>query len=260
MLKKLFTGKMGIFLGLCILVAGYRIYTYYNEHKTDEADGNAPLQAKDTTMINTVYSKLSALYQTAAKDTARETEAYADIDTTKLPDDFEPKVATFGLLQYLFDSTAMASQSKEQRDTWYKANLSYRGHYRIQNINASLGQGDMVPALALHTYDNVFRRSMQKLIDDRYVMVLIDRAWKNPDYNDSTGTFASGSYKGSLKIYDLSTGKKVGGIEVFALNDNGINSIPSKKEEMDRKLSENLHENIRKVVSRCAVAFFGKTL
>jgi len=260
MLRKLFTGKVGIFLGLCILVGGYRFYTAYNSHEAEETDRNAPLQAKDTTMINAAYAKLAVLYKTVAKDTMHETEAYADIDTTKLPDGFEPKAITFGLLQYLFDSTAIAAQSKEQRDTWYKANLLYRSSYRIQNLNASLGEGDVVPALVFRKYDHVLRHNLQKLIDDRYVMVLVDRAWKAPDYNESSGTFSSGSYKGSLKLYDLSTGKKVGGLEVFALNDSGISSIPSKKEEMDRKLVENLHENIRKAINRCSVAFFGKSL
>lgn len=263
MLKKLFTGKFGLFLGLCLLVGGYRFYTAYNKHEDSnkvETDPEAPMQAKDTAMINTVYAKLAALYKTVAKDTVHETEAYADIDTTKLPEDFEPKAITLSLLQYLFDSTAIATQPKAQRDTWYKANLLYRSAYRIQNLNASLGNGDVVPQLAAHQYDKAFRRNMQQLVDGRYLMVLVDRSWKTPDYNESTGTFASGSYTGSLKVYDLSTGKKVGGIEVFALNSSDISVIPSRKEEMERKLTENLHENIRKVVSRCAVAFFGKSL
>ncbi len=256
--------KISIYFVIVLIVvfAGYQTLMNYkpvhesDRHKEYIEANKHPLNASDSTCIETFYTKLCVVNNTVSNDTL-ETKAFSNVGKSDLSKDFKPHLCTKKFLDVLCNNPG---EQKSNRSDLKDINPWPGEAELLNNIDVYLGLESFSYNISHKIWNGSVKSEISHFEKDVYLMVVEFSEMTPPDFDESTESFGIGHCKGNVKVVNINTGELVAAMAFFAQNDESIKSIHLVKNAMDGKLKENLSLNIHKELSRCALALFNKPL
>jgi hypothetical protein len=210
----------------------------------------------DSTRMNFFYEQLSRIYYEASATDYDTLQEFSLITGKDISANFEPKIMTFVLLDFLFDSAAAKIQRPSARDSSYYKTFAYSN--MIEDVSSSMGHGDFVHNISFRKFHGGFMNDVNYILNEKYFMVLVVLDVEKPDFIEGEDSFTDGYFKGGILIYDITTAKKVAYHMFVTSNDAEVSSIPYKKGRMNKLLLANLFKNVKARINDISISAFGK--
>ncbi|HEU4717299.1 MAG TPA: hypothetical protein VFU15_05685 [Bacteroidia bacterium] len=212
----------------------------------------------DSAFVLSFYDQLQRIYDTLNTTDLCGRGELVFSGKKDLPADFVPKLITFRLLDFIFDSAAAVKQTKQERDDAYESAFGYSN--TLEDINSTMGNGNFKYDVSHRVFNGGFLNDVKYIRKEKYIMVLLTCDLGLPRFEEGTSHFEPGRFSGGVAIFDIATTKLVGYYNCSAGSDDEISALPRSKSGTDEMLLENLLENIRKSVEDVSQRAYGKPL
>jgi hypothetical protein len=256
-----------IFLVLSALLVGAQLFEKYfatdeQSERTREyiAHKDLPATQADSLQINSLYEKLDRIYaltNTYDFDTLQE---FNRVNKASLPADFQPKVMTYTLLEFLCDSVAARARPAEERSGYATFGGDYFSDFESR-INGSLGAGDFKSYMLDRRMNGGVAYDVNCIFKEKYIGILVTLAITKPEvFADGSDNFYEGYYHGGLLIFDIQTLQNVAYIQFVTGNHDEVKVGHYTEQEQNAILLDDMEDNVRSHVNDASQTVFGKHL
>ena len=253
------TRRNQIFL-ILIVALGLSAYSLFTKYKPSNqnpryaaymAGKKNPIGQSEKEQIEEFRSKLCRNIQAMARDTGPEHRLSSDLKHHS-PKGFQPRACTFAFLQTICLNGATTSNSSLAQ--------APKIDRLTQDVNVYFGNGSFPSDFRRNKLNGGMPSEIEGFLQDRYLLVLKPTAVVKPEFYVGTSQFTSGSFDGFLFVLDLAQDSVLGKLDFHVENSDKLRSGPMIKSGMDKKLVEDLKDNILVRVNDYSSSLFGRPL
>ncbi|HTF06449.1 MAG TPA: hypothetical protein VK826_20595 [Bacteroidia bacterium] len=253
-------------LVMLVLLVGAQMYQKYFSTDDQAVRERAylerqdlPVTQADSLQINALYEKLGRIYtiiNTYDFDTLLE---FNRVNKAALPADFQPKVMTYELLEFLCDSAAAHARPEEERSVYAKFGNRFSDFE--DGIQRSMGTGDFRYNMLARRFNGGLAFDVNYIFKEKYIGVLVTMEMTKPEiYADGSDNFYQGSYHGGILVFDIHTLQNVAYVQFVTGNHDEVKVGPYDDQKQNSILLDDMEDNILTHVNDASISVFGRRL